>query len=313
MRKALLLYNPRSGRRRHRRLEDVQSVFRVLQNAGVDASAVPTVAPGPATEQVRQAIAEGCDTVFACGGDGTVHDVLQGLVGTHTALGIIPLGTANVFTHDLGLPSSPIAAAEAALKARPLRIAVGRIEYQDFHGQPASRYFTITAGIGADAYLFHRLDMNAKQTLGLSAYYVKATHVWLTHKMQFFRVNYEEDGQQRCAETTQLLAVRIANFGDGLRKLAPGASLLRDDLRLVLFQTRNRWAFLRYVARGLLGANWRVPGINLAYSGEATCAQSDPAQAKIFVEADGELLGTLPARISIVRDAVTILAPQSFR
>ena len=313
MRKALLLYNPRSGRRHDRRLEDLQSVLRVLQNAGVEASAVPTVAPGPATEQVRQAIAEGCDTVFACGGDGTVHDVLQGLVGTHTPLGVIPQGTANVFTHDLGLPSSPVAAARAALKAKPLRIAVGRIDYQDFHGQPAWRYFTITVGIGADAYLFHRLDLNAKHTLGLAAYYVKATQVWLTHKMQFFQVNYEEDGQRRNAETTQLLAVRIANFGDGLRKLAPGASLLRDDLRLVLFQTPNRWVFLRYVLRGLLGANWRVRGVDLAYSEAAVCAQSDPAHPETFVEADGELLGTLPARISIVRDAVTILVPQSFR
>jgi YegS/Rv2252/BmrU family lipid kinase len=291
----------------------VQSVLHVLQNAGVNASAAATVAPGPAIEQVQQGIADGCDTVFACGGDGTVHDVLQGLVGTHTALGIIPLGTANVFTHDLGLPSSLVAAAQAALQAKSLRIAVGRIDYQDFQGQSASRYFTITAGIGADAYLFHRLDMNAKQTLGLAAYYAKATHVWLTHKMQFFQVNYQEDGQRRSAKTTQLLAVRIADFGDGLRKLAPGASLLRDDLRLVLFQTRNRWAFLRYVARGLLGVNWRVRGIDLAYSEEAACAQSDPAEPKIFVEADGELLGTLPAKISIVRDAVTILVPQSFR
>jgi diacylglycerol kinase family enzyme len=262
---------------------------------------------------VQQAIAEGCDTVFACGGDGTVHDVLQSLVGTGTALGIIPLGTANVLTHDLGLPFSPAAAAQAALQAKPLRIALGRLDYQDFEGQPASRYFTITVGIGADAYLFHELDVNAKQALGLAAYYVKATHVWLTHKMKFFEVDYEEDGQRRRTQTTQLLAVRIANFGDGLRKLAPGASLLRDDLRLVLFQTRSRWAYLRYILRGLVGANWRVPGIDLAYSLEAICWQNEPAQSRIFVEADGELLGTLPAKISVVRDALTILVPESFR
>lgn len=313
MRKALLLYNPLSGRRRDRRLQDVQSALRVLQNAGVNASVAATIAPGPASNQVQQAIAEGCDTVFACGGDGTVHDVLQGLVGTGTALGIIPLGTANVLTHDLGLPFSPAAAAQAALQAKPLRIALGRLDYQDFEGRPTSRYFTITVGIGADAYLFHKLDANAKQALGLAAYYVKATHVWLTHKMKFFEIDYEEDGQRHRTQTTQLLAVRIADFGDGLRKLAPGASLLRDDLRLVLFQTRSRWAYLRYILRGLLGVNWRVPGIDLAYSLEATCWQDEPAQSKIFVEADGELLGTLPARISVVRDALTILVPKSFR
>jgi YegS/Rv2252/BmrU family lipid kinase len=315
MRKALLLYNPLSGRRRDRRFEDVQSALRVLQRAGVDATAAATIAAGPASEQVQQAIAEGCDTVFACGGDGTVHDVLQALVGTGTALGIIPLGTANVLAHDLGLPSAPSAAAQAALRAKPRRIAVGRLDHQDFDGQPALRYFIVTAGIGADAYLFYKLDVNSKQTLGLAAYYVKATELWLTHKMKFFQVNYAEDGQRRRAETTQLLAVRIADFGDGLRKLAPGASLLRDDLRLVLFQTRSRSAYLRYVVRGLIGANWRVPGIDLAYSQEATCTVSQDGsgtQSRIFVEADGELLGTLPAGISIVPDALTLLVPESF-
>lgn len=313
MRKALLLYNPLSGRRHDRRLEDVQSVLRVLHGAGVGATAAATVAAGPASDQVKQAIAEGCDAVFACGGDGTVHDVLQGLVGRSAALGIIPLGTANVLTHDLGLPTEPAAAAQAALQAKPLRIAVGRLEYRNFDGQPASRYFTITAGIGADAYLFHKLDGNAKKALGLAAYYIKATHVWLTHKMKFFEVNYEEDGRRRTTEATQLLAVRITNFGDGLRKLAPGASLLRDDLRLVLFQTRSRSAYLRYIVRGLAGANWRVPGVDLAYSNEVVCSQRDPeAQSRVFVEADGELLGTLPARISVVGDALTVLVPKSF-
>ena len=243
-----------------------------------------------------------------------MHDVLQGLVGTGIALGVIPLGTANVLAHDLGLPLSPAAAAQAALQAKLRRIAVGCLDYQDFDGRPASRYFTVTAGIGADAYLFHRLDATSKQTLGLAAYYVKATHLWLTHKMRFFEVNYAEDGQKRRAEATQLLAVRITDFGPGLRKLAPGASLGRDDLRLVLFQTRSRWAYLRYVVRGLVGANWRVPGIDLAYSREATCTilQNSPeAQSRVFVEADGELLGTLPARICIVPDALTLLVPES--
>jgi diacylglycerol kinase (ATP) len=307
MRKAVLLYNPLAGRRCERRAADVHASMRVLQNAGVEANAEATAAAGQATAQVREAIAEGCDTVFACGGDGTIHDVLQGLVGTKAALGIIPLGTANVLAHDLGLPLQPEAAAEAALGARSRRIAVGKIEYHGFEGKAASRYFTVTAGVGADARLFYKLGAESKKALGMASYYLKACELWLTHPMELFPVSFVEGGQARAAEVSQLLAVRIANFGGVLRKLAPEASLLRDDLRLVLFRTQSRWAYLRWVVRGLCGAEWQVNGIELAFSSEVTAAAF--FDQRVFVEADGELLGTLPAKITIVRDALTVLMP----
>jgi diacylglycerol kinase (ATP) len=316
MRKAMLLYNPLSGPRRGRRLADVEAALSVLRSAGVEASAAPTRAASDATDQTRQAIAVGCDTVFACGGDGTVHDVLQGLVGTHAALGIIPLGTANSLAHDLRLPLSPADAAQAALTAKPRRIAVGRIEYQDFAGKRDSRYFTVAVGIGVDAHLFYKLDPLAKRRFGMAAYCAKATRLWLTHKLKDFAVEIAEEGQGRQAELSQLLAVRIRDFGGVLRQLAPGASLERDDLRLVLFHTRSRLAYLRYVVRGLFGANWNVPGIELLHSTGAVCrdmASATGAKSRIFVEADGELLGTLPAEISMVRDAVTLLAQQIVR
>jgi diacylglycerol kinase (ATP) len=313
MRKAILLYNPLSGRRRGRRLADVEAALSVLRGAGVEASSAPTRAASDATDQTRQAIAEGCDTIFGCGGDGTVHDVLQGLVGTSAALGIIPLGTANSLAHDLRLPLSPVEAARAALTAKPRRIAVGRVEYQDFSGNRGQRYFTVTVGIGVDAHLFYKLNPLAKRHLGMAAYCAKATHLWLTHKMENFTVEIEEEGHTRRAEVSQLLAVRIADFGGVLRQLAPGASLERDDLRLVLFHTRSRLAYLRYVLRGLFGTNWKVPGIELLHSASAVCrdvaSSASGTKSRIFVEADGELLGTLPAEISMVRDAVTLLAP----
>ena len=314
MRKAMLLYNPLSGRRRGRRVADVQAALSVLRSAGVEVSTAPTRAASDATDQTRQAIAEGCDTIFACGGDGTIHDVLQGLVGTNAALGIIPLGTANSLAHDLQLPLSPTDAARTALTAKPRRIAVGQIDYQDFAGNRAARYFTVTVGIGVDAHLFYKLDPLAKRRLGMAAYCAKATHLWLTHKMENFEVETREESQTRQAEVSQLLAVRIGNFGGVLRQLAPGASLDRDDLRLVLFHTRSRLAYLRYVLRGLFGTNWKVPGIELMHSTSAICRNVSSStisatNSRIFVEADGELLGTLPAEISVVRDALTLLTP----
>lgn len=314
MRKAMLLYNPLSGRRRGRRLADVETALSVLRIAGIEASAAPTRAASDATDQARQAISEGCDTVFACGGDGTVHDVLQGLVGTQAALAIIPLGTANSLAHDLRLPLTPAGAAQAALTAKPRRIAVGRVEYQDFAGDRAARYFTVTVGIGMDAHLFYKLDPLAKRRFGMAAYCAKATRLWLTHRMETFAVEFAQEGQTRQSEVSQLLAVRIRDFGGVLRQLAPGASLDRDDLRLVLFRTRSRMAYLRYVLRGLFATDWKVRGIELVHSTGALCryvASSDGTKSDIFVEADGELLGTLPAEITVIPDAVTLLVPQS--
>lgn len=310
MRKVLLLYNPLSGRRRGRRIADIEAAAAVLRASGIEAASAATRIAGDATEQVKQALAEGCDTIFACGGDGTVNDVLQGLVGSDASLGLIPLGTANSLAHDLGVPLSPAGAARAALSATPRRIAVGRVEYQDFAGRPGSRYFTVALGIGVDAHLFYKLNPLAKRHLGMMAYYVKATRLWLTHKMKHFEVEISDGAPPRRAEVSQLLAVRIQDFGGILRELAPGASLDRDDLRLVLFHTRSRAAYLRYVLRGLLGARWRVPGIELIHTCSANCRLSAADGAsRIFVEADGELLGTIPAAITVLPNAVNLLVP----
>ena len=178
MRKAVLLYNPLSGRRRARRLAEVEAALAVLRQAGVEAVIEPTRAQSDATEQAHQAIAAGCDAIFACGGDGTVHDVLQGVVGSNVPLGIIPMGTANALAHDLRLPLSGVAAARASLTAKPQRIAVGRVEYVDFDGNRGSRFFTVTAGIGVDAHLFYKLNPLLKGHWGMAAYYAKATRLW---------------------------------------------------------------------------------------------------------------------------------------
>jgi len=310
MRKAILLFNPHSGRSQARRVRDVEAALAVLREAGIEVSAAPTASANAAAEQARQAVSDGCDTVFACGGDGTIHDVLQGLVGSQAALALIPLGTANALAHDLGIPLSPAAAARASLTAEPRRIAVGKIEYQDLTGGAASRFFTVAAGVGVDAYLFYKLRAGEKSRLGMAAYYATATRLWLTHAMPGFTVEvHGEDGSDaRLTDIPQLLAVRIRYFGGVLRQLAPGASLDRNDLRVVLFRTHRRLAFLRYVVRGLLGSSWRSREVDLLNAKTVTCHSA--SQERIFVEADGELLGTLPAKISIIPDALTLLVPR---
>ncbi len=314
MRRAALLYNPISGSRRKHRLTDVETVKSILQRAGVEVDAAPTRAASDAAAQVRMALREGFDTIVACGGDGTIHDVLQGLAGKDAALGIIPLGTANAMAHDLRLPLTPAGAAKALLAATPRRIAAGRIDYRDFNSLPAFRFFTVAAGVGVDAHLFYKLNRLIKDRMGMLAYYTKATHLWLTHRMRYFEAEFSSNGGAplREARLSEMLAVRINQFGGVLRELAPGASLARNDLRLVLCRTGNRALYLAYVFRGILGMSGGVPGIELAYADQVTCRSvTGEKPENIYVEADGELLGRLPITLSMVPDALTVLVPRN--
>ncbi|HEX4786796.1 MAG TPA: diacylglycerol kinase family protein [Candidatus Sulfotelmatobacter sp.] len=314
MRKAALLYNPDSGGSKQRQRE-LESALAALRNGGVEADLVPTESPHHALEETRRAIDSGCDTIFACGGDGTIHNIAQVLANTPIALAILPMGTANALAHDLNLPMKIEAAAKALLNAQPRRIALGRIRYADMQGKSGTRYFVIAAGVGVDAHLFYKLHSGVKQRMGMAAYYAKAWHLWFGYPMTRFVGEQVESGSGATtrAELTELMAIRIRNFGGVLQELAPGASLDRDDMRVVSCRTASRAAYLAYVTRGLLRAHWKIRGIDLAHCTKVSCqyqpATSGGQQQKIYVEADGELLGTLPAELSVVPDALTLLGP----
>jgi len=315
MRKAALLYNPDSGGSKQR-LRELESALAVLHSAGVEAALLATDSPDHAGDEARRAIDSGCDTIFACGGDGTIHNIAQVLANSPVALAILPMGTANALAHDIKLPRKVVAAAKASLHASPRRVALGRVSFADLQGNPDTRYFVVAAGIGVDAHLFYKLHTGTKQRMGMAAYYAKAWNLWFTYPMPRFVAEYCETGSDvpGHAEVTELLAVRIGNFGGVVQELAPGASLDRDDMRLVFCRTASRLAYLAYVTRGLLRARWSVPGIDLAHSTGVSCrydlpSKDSPQQRKIYVEAEGELLGTLPVEITVVPNALTLLMP----
>jgi len=315
MRKAALVYNPASGGSKQRQ-SDLEAALAVLRQAGVEADLVPTQSPEHALEETRRSIDSGCDTIFACGGDGTIHNLIQVLANSPAALAVLPLGTANALAHDLALPLKVVAAAKASLGFSPRRVALGRVKYSDLQGNPGTRYFVVAAGVGVDAHLFYKLHTGTKQRMGMAAYYAKAWHLWFSYPMTRFVADLPpaDRGEPYRAEVTELMAVRIRNFGGVLQELAPGASLDRDDLRVVSCRTASRLAYLAYVTRGLLRLRTKISGIDLVYSNSVSCTYREPSkqsseQRKIYVEADGELLGTLPAQITVVPNALTLLAP----
>ncbi len=339
MRKVTILFNPNSGRRGKKRDAELNHAIGILQSAGLRTELTVCRSSREATDNARCAVAAGSDTVFACGGDGTIHDVIQSLAGTPVALAILPFGTANALAHDIGVPFRPAAAAQALIGGKVRRIPLGRIEYQDFHGKSAARYFTVAAGIGVDAHLFYKLTAELKNSSGMAAYYFKAWQLWATHRMRKFEAECSNgNGVRQRALLTELLAVRIRYFGNVLRELVPGASLDLSQLRIVMCRTASRNAYLQYVASALLGHPWSIDGIDLLSCSEVVCrlpqngnggsddAANDDDGAKdnathasrkgdvrnedrVYVEADGELLGRLPARMTIEQDALSLVVP----
>lgn len=316
--RAALIYNPASGQRPGARAARIAQAIAVLKNAGITVETIATESPSSAARQARQAADAGCDTILACGGDGTAHEVLQGLVGLrNVALGVIPMGTANALAADLGIPSSSAKAAKSLLDAVRVRVPVGRIFYRDAAGLEQSRYFVVAAGVGVDAHFFSRLDSRMKQRFGYAAYLVQALHLWATHPFPLFRADLVSaaDGAPRTAHASQLLAVRVSSFGGLVQALAPGAALHKPTLSVIAIQTRSRLRYLRFMAAVWFRRHTYGNVIELIDSTTVACSEVDPAAVaagaapRTFVEADGELLGSLPARIEVIPDALTLLVP----
>jgi diacylglycerol kinase (ATP) len=315
MRRAALIYNPASGQQPQKRAARIAQAIAVLKDAGVAVETIATTSPESAAGQARQAVNDGCDTILACGGDGTAHEVLQGLVGLpKAALGVIPMGTANALAADLGIPSASAKAAKALLNAVRVRVPVGQIFYRDQNSAERSRYFIVAAGVGVDAHFFSRLDSKLKQRFGYAAYMMEALRLWATHSFPTFRATLIETatGVQREVEASQLLAVRIGNFGGMVQNLVPGAALHNPGLSVIAIQTRSRIRYLRFMTAVWFRRHSYGSIIELIDATSVECseiASTGHTPTQTFVEADGELLGVLPARIEVVPDALTLLVP----
>ena len=312
MRRVALIYNPVSGQRPERRAALIAEVLEVLRQAGLEVKTIATESPESAGTQAQEAMHAGYDTILACGGDGTVHESLQKLVGGSAALGVIPMGTANALAADLGLPSSPVKAAKTLLTATPQRVSVGRVFYRDGNGKERSRYFIVAAGIGADALFFSRLDSQLKQRFGYVVYLVEAFRLWVTYQYPMFVASFAESGKQtaRATEVSQLLAVRIGNFGGAVGNLVPGAGRGNHNLHAIAFKTRSSLRYLRFMVSALCGRPAYSETIEVVDCISVECRELEGAKTRSFVEADGEWLGMLPVRMEVVPDALTVMVPQ---
>ena len=313
MQKALLIYNPFSGFRRHQRVHQVEAAADELRRSGVETKILPSRGPSKAGAQAKEAIEAGYDTIFACGGDGTIHDVLQGMVGhTEAALGIVPLGTANALAADLKIPRDPIRAIQRQLQYRPKTIAAGMIEHCNDQPPKRHRYFTVMAGVGPDALLVYSLSAEAKARWGVAAYVANSFWEYITYRHAPYDLNVTRvDGTHEQISTAQVMAVRIHDFGGPLKKFAAGADLGRNDLRVIIFRGGVRLSYPAYLLSALFGLQVSIPGVELVDASEIICrAIPGREDRRVYCEADGECLWRLPVRISIRPNAFNLLMPQ---
>jgi diacylglycerol kinase family enzyme len=315
MRRVALVENPVSGSISPRRQSVVQAALKELRAAGIEVEHLTIDGPGRGSALAREAMVRGCDSVIVCGGDGTVHEVMQSLVGTSVALGVVPMGTANALAADLGLAKSPAKAIRLLLAAKAVQVPVGRITYRANDGEDKSRYFTVAAGVGADALLMASLDPVLKRRFGYILYMLEAFRIWASHPFPLFQVNCASNGKgkPRTVEASQLLAVRVRSFGGVLGRLAPCATLHRESLCLVAFKTRSRLRYMRFLLAVVGKRQTFSSEVELIEADTVECIPREGSASKVYAEADGELLGQLPVRLEIASQTLTLLIPPGAR
>lgn len=254
-----------------------------------------TDGPQHATKLAQNAALEGVCRVYAAGGDGTVNEVLQGLVGTDTSLCPLPLGTANVACHELGLPvSSPLAALKVALK-RPDQLAtVGRVEGDNYR-----HYFLLMTGIGIDSAVIADIHGPTKRKLGIGAYFLQGVLTSLRYRFLPIQVRVDDDPTPIVASS--VIIANGVNYAAGVT-LVPDAGLTRPDLCLLGFAGTDPFPYLRYIAGLMVGRHTTMRGVSVRRGQRFTVSSQSPMRG----HTDGELTGPLPLTISACPEAIRL-------
>lgn len=304
MRKATLIYNPVAGREPVKRERQIREAAQALIAAGLDLTLAATTGPGDATNLARRAVAGGAELVIACGGDGTVNEVLNGVVPGSATFGIFPGGTANIIGKELHLPHHPARAARALPRWTPRRIALGRATWTDAAtDEPRSRVFISIAGVGFDAYIVHSLSWSLKMGWGVIGYGLEAVRQAIRYTFPLFR--FEMDGQRR--EASFAVVHRTGHYA-GWFPLAPAANLFKPNFTACLFKSSSRGRYFAYALGVISRQHLRLSDVELLEGFKVTCAAAESGKP-IYFELDGELVGQLPATFEIVPDALTVLVP----
>ncbi|HEX3529957.1 MAG TPA: diacylglycerol kinase family protein [Thermoanaerobaculia bacterium] len=295
MRRAALIYNPTSGRRKHAQVLD--TVLATLRDGGFAVEPAPTSYAGEATLLARGQAADGCEVVFSFGGDGTAREVAAGLLGTPAALGFLPGGTANVLSLGFGLPNDPVRAA-AALCTAPVRDFDVGLAGGLAGGQSP---FLMMVSAGLDAAILAALDLRLKRRLGKGAYAVQGLREWWRYS--YSDLDVIADGKPL---TATFAAVANIPYYAGSFRLAPDAQPDNRRFELVLFHGRGRLATLGFAIDLFRGVHVRRRDVTVLRAKEIVLAGPAGAAAQL----DGDLCSEcLPLTVRLAPDRLKVLFP----
>jgi len=288
-----VIVNPTAGR--HRR---IAGALARLAAGGASVRLVTTAARGDAERLAAEIAAAGeVDAIVAAGGDGTINEVINGMAGGPLPLGILPLGTANVLAWELGIGDRLDAAAAVIAARNTRRIHLGRCN---------GRYFVMMAGVGLDAHVVATIRPGLKRALGRFGlgkltYVAEGLHQIARLRPARHRVTVDGD-------TMDAAAAIIANgrFYAGRYVVAPAADLGAPVLQACLFARGGRAAALGYSLAMLRDRLHRRPDLTIRPGTKITIdgPAGDPIQA------DGDIIGRLPALIELAPATLDVFAPR---
>jgi diacylglycerol kinase (ATP) len=289
-RSAVLVHNPGSGHRRDR-FHSITGMVDALRQRGIAVTPQVTTRPVDAMHLAGTAVQAGVDLVIVHGGDGTVNEAMQVLVGTPVPLAVWPDGTSSVLAQELGLPGSLELLADVIAAGATRRVSVGRA---------GERYFVLMAGVGLDADAVRAIHPGMKPLTGEGAYWMAGLRQLTDWRPVHFLV--EVDGTQHSA--TFAVVANAPCYGGGLR-FAPEASMDDDVLDLCLFDSIQRHRFAQYLAAAFSGAHLDLPDVTYLRTRRALAHGPESR----FVQVDGELLGPLPVSFECVPAALSLVGP----
>lgn len=277
----IIIFNPVAGMRRASLL---WRVLDVLVANGIRIELAETHRPGHAEALAREAVCQGAPMVVAAGGDGTIAEVANGLLGSPVRLGVIPLGSANVVAHELSLPFEPraVAAALAFGRTRPLWPGVAR-------GVAGSRLFVQMLGVGFDAQVVHRLPVPLKRAFGRGAYALQSLREMALYR--FAPIHLRLDGEE--TEAASVIVSKGRLYG-GRFMLAPAACPGQPGFSVVLFDHAGVAATLLYGAALPFNLLARAPGVRHVHARQIDFVGNELAP----VQADGDAAGRTPITVT---------------
>lgn len=298
--RAQVIVNPVAGANGTRR--KWPRISRLLQQAGLSFDFQYTEGTGHAIELARAAASNGYRLLVAVGGDGTVHEVANGILLADnrdgTTLGIISTGTGSDFIRSAGISRDYATACSCLVTAKRMLIDVGVVEYQN-DGKTERRFFINSAGVGFDAAVARISDRLPKYLGGTIPYLVGLLRTLIGYRNK--SVALEIDGRQ---ESKRILSVVVANgsyFGGGMR-VAPQADISDGLLDVLTIGDMGKIELLRAFPTIYKGTHINHPKVSLERATRVTVGSLD----KLLVHADGEFLGQGPASFRLIPQALAI-------